>query len=73
MCSSDKIIITGFSKANYTNDYDKVTRECQHLLTEYGIMCDLTDIAPASVHVDGTKCDLIVNIREPQVFYFLGC
>ena len=70
--NSNKIIITGFCKANLKNDYEKVKEECQHLLTGYGIMCDVKDIDPVSLLVDGTKCDVIVTIRAAQVLGSAG-
>ena len=35
-------------------------------------MCDLSDVAPVSLHADGSKCDVIVTIREAQVFGSMG-
>ena len=37
-----------------------------------GIRCDISDIAPVSLLADRTKCDVIVTIKEAQVFGSVG-
>ena len=44
--SSDKIFISGFYIVNFTNDYEKLVAECKHLLVEYGVTCDVSNITP---------------------------
>ena len=70
--SSDKIINMGLSKEIFRNDHARVVAECQQLFRNYGIICDVIDIAPEVLHNDGVKCDLLVYIKELQVFGSMG-
>ena len=63
--SGDKIIVVGFSKANYTTEYNKVLREVTYLLTEYGVVYDLKAIAPVLLHeVDENAIFWLISVNH---------
>ena len=41
-------------------------------MKQFGIRCDISDIAPASLLANRIKCNVIVTIKEAQVFGSVG-
>ena len=66
--SSDWLVIIGFTLSNFTDRKDKLREEVIQLISTFGIRGQVEDIQPLLGHVYGNKCDVMIKLKDRQLF-----